>query len=396
MTAHIKITKRMVDQLKADGADTFHWDADLPGFGVRVRGSGRKYYVVQYRADGRVRRITLGRHGAVPTETARRRAMAAISEAKGGGDPAATRDERRRAVTMKQLGKRFLEEYVSNHCKPSTAYEYGRSVKVFIDPRIGRRKVRDIKRSDIAELHHELRETPYQANRTLGVLSKMFSQAEVWGLRRDGSNPCLHVKRYKEEKRERFLNAKEFSRLGQVLDEILRDGSETRSAVVAFRLLMLTGCRLSEIQKLRWKHVDLEAGELHLPDTKTGGRAVPLAPSAVRLLETLPRDEDNPWVIAGKKPDSHLTDLQHPWRRIRARADLEDVRIHDLRHSFASRALALGEGLPMIGKLLGHTQVQTTARYAHLARDTVKASAARIGDSIDSDLEVAGDYSPDR
>ena len=174
-----------------------------------------------------------------------------------------------------------------------------------------------------------------------------------------------------------------------MLDEILRDGSETRSAVVAFRLLMLTGCRLSEIQKLRWEHVDLEAGELHLPDTKTGGRAVPLAPSAVRLLETLPRDEDNPWVIAGKKPDSHLTDLQHPWRRTRARADLEDVRIHDLRHSFASRALALGEGLPMIGKLLGHTQVQTTARYAHLARDTVKASAARIGDSIDSDLETA-------
>ena len=389
MSAHIKITKRMVDQLKSDGADTFYWDADLPGFGVRVRGSGRKYYVVQYRTDGRVRRITLGRHGAVSAETARRRAMAAISEAKGGGDPAAARDERRKAVTMKQLGKRFLEEYVPNHCKPSTAYEYGRSVKFFIDPRIGRRKVRDIKRSDIAELHHELRETPYQANRTLGVLSKMFSQAEVWGLRPDGSNPCLHVKRYKEEKRERFLNAEEFSRLGHVLDEILHDGSETRSAVVAFRLLMLTGCRLSEIQKLQWEHVDLEAGELHLPDTKTGGRAVPLAPSAVRLLQSLPRDEDNPWVIAGKKPGSHLTDLQHPWRRIRARAELDDVRIHDLRHSFASRALALGEGLPMIGKLLGHTQVQTTARYAHLARDTVKASAARIGDSIDGDLATA-------
>ena len=396
MAAHIKITKRMVDQIKVDGADKFYWDADLPGFGVRVRGSGRKYYVVQYRADGRVRRITLGRHGAVSAETARRRAMAAISEAKGGGDPAAARDERRKAVTMKQLGKRFLEEYVPNHCKPSTAYEYSRSVKFFIDPRIGRRKVRDIKRSDIAELHHELRETPYQANRTLGVLSKMFSQAEVWGLRPDGSNPCLHVKRYKEEKRERFLNAEEFSRLGQVLDEILHDGSETRSAVVAFRLLMLTGCRLSEIQKLRWEHVNLDAGELHLPDTKTGGRAVPLAPSAVRLLESLPRDDDNPWVITGKKPGSHLTDLQHPWRRIRARAELDDVRIHDLRHSFASRALALGEGLPMIGKLLGHTQVQTTARYAHLARDTVKASAARIGDSIDDDLEVAGEFSPVR
>ena len=127
---------------------------------------------------------------------------------------------------------------------------------------------------------------------------------------------------------------------------------------------MLTGGRLSEIQKLPWEYVDLETGELRLPDSKTGGRAVSLAPSAVRLLAALPRDPDNPWVIAGRKPGAHLTDLQHPWRRIRARAGLDDVRIHDLRHSFASRALALGEGLPMIGKLLGHTQVQTTARYA--------------------------------
>ena len=279
---------------------------------------------------------------------------------------------------------------------PTTAsrarhYEYRRSVELFIEPRIGIRKVTEIQRSDIAELHHGMRNTPYQANRTLGVLSKMFNMAEVWGLRPDGSNPCLHVKRYKEEKRERFLSAEEFQRLGRVLDEILEDGSETRSAVVAIRLLMLTGCRLSEIQKLKWEHVDLDAVELRLPDTKTGGRAVPLAPSAVRLMAALPRDDNNPWVIAGKKAGSHLTDLQHPWRRIRARAELPDVRIHDLRHSFASRALALGEGLPMIGKLLGHTQVQTTARYAHLARDTVKASAARIGDSIDGDLALTDD-----
>ena len=289
---------------------------------------------------------------------------------------------------MKQLGKRFLEDYVPNHCKPSTAHEHGRSVKFFIDPRIGKRKVKDIKRSDIAELHHALRETPYQANRALGVLSKMFSLAEMWGMRPDCSNPCQHIKRYREEKRERFLSAEQFARLRRVLDETLQDGSETHSAVVAIRLLMLTGCRLSEIQKLQWEHVDLKAGELQLRDTKTGGRAVPLAPSAVRLLENLPREDDNPWVIAGRKPGSHLADLQHPWRRTRARADLDDVRIHDLRHAFASRALALGEGLPMIGKLLGHTQVPTTARYAHLARATEKASAARIGESIELDLEA--------
>ena len=137
------------------------------------------------------------------------------------------------------------------------------------------------------------------------------------------------------------LAADEFLQYGPVLDEILEDGSETHSAVAAIRLLMLTGCRLSEIQKLRWEHVDLDAGELRLPDTKTGGRAVPLAPSAVRLLSALPRDDKSPWVIAGRNPGGHLTDLQHPWRRIRARAGLDDVRIHDLRHSCASLPYSL-------------------------------------------------------
>ena len=217
MPAQIKITKRTVDRITGDGSDKFYWDDDLPGFGLRVRASGRKYYVVQFRANGRLRRMTLGRHGAVTPETARRRAMALISEAKGGKDPAALRDKGRKAATMKVLGKRFLEEYVPVHCKPSTAYEYQRSVKFFIDPRIGTRKVTEIQRSDIAELHHGMRETPYQANRTLGVLSKMFNLAELWGLRPDGSNPCLHVKRYKEEKRERFLSAEEFTRRNRSL-----------------------------------------------------------------------------------------------------------------------------------------------------------------------------------
>ena len=388
MAAQIKITKRAIDRIESDGSDRFYWDRELPGFGLRVRASGRKFYVTQFRANGRLRRMTLGPVTAISPEKARRRAMALLSEAKAGGDPALKRDADRKVATVKALGERFLDEYVPTHCKPSTACEYRRSVKLFIEPRIGGRKVTEIQRSDIAELHHGMRKTPYQANRTLGVLSKMFTLAEMWGLRPDGSNPCLHVKRFKEEKRERFLSAEEFQRLGKVLDEILEDGSETRSVVTAIRLLMLTGCRLSEIQKLRWEYVDLNAGELRLPDTKTGGRAVPLAPSAVRRLADLPRDDKNPWVIVGKLPGSHLTDLQHPWRRIRTRAELPDVRIHDLRHSFASRALALGEGLPMIGKLLGHTQVQTTARYAHLARDTVKASAARIGDSIQHDLDA--------
>jgi len=150
---------------------------------------------------------------------------------------------------------------------------------------------------------------------------------------------------------------------------------------------MFTGCRLSEIQKLRWEHVDLATGELRLPDTKTGAKVVHLGDPAIAVLRNLDKHDNNPWVIAGRKPDGHLTDLQHPWRRIRARAVLDDVRIHDLRHSFAGGGLLVGEGLPMIGKLLGHTQVQTTARYAHLANDPVKSAANRIASRI---AEVAG------
>ena len=374
-----KITKRTVDALVGQERERVVWDDDLKGFGVRVHPSGRRVYIVKTRYRGRVIKMTIGPHGAVTPSYARVRAAEIITDARAGKNPVGRNAD---APTMIALGKRFLKEYVSTHCKPSTAEEYRRSVKLFIDPRIGRYRVPDIQRSDIAALHHDMRDTPYQANRTLGVLSKMFNLAELWDLRRDGSNPCRHVKRFREEKRERFLSDIEYQRLGAALKEIEVDGTETASAIAAVRLLMLTGCRLSEIQKLRWQHVDLGAGELRLPDTKTGAKVVYLGDPAIAVLERIDRRDGNPWVIAGRKPESHLTDLQHPWRRIRARADLDDVRIHDLRHSFASGGLLVGEGLPMIGKLLGHTQVQTTARYAHLASDPVKSAANRIASRI--------------
>jgi integrase len=216
------------------------------------------------------------------------------------------------------------------------------------------RKVTDIERRDIAEFHHSLSHIPYQANRTLGVLSKMFNLAEVWGLRPDGSNPCLHVKKYPEQKRERFLSPEEFAALAKALREIEADGSETQSAINAIRLLMLTGCRLNEIMTLKWGYVDLRGREFRLPDSKTGAKIVHFGETAAEVLKGIEKLDDNHWVITGRKEGARLTDLQHPWRRIRARAGLPDVRIHDLRHSYASGALALGEGLPMIGKLLGH------------------------------------------
>ena len=379
-----KITKRTVDALAGQERERVVWDDDLKGFGVRVHPTGRKVYIVKTRYRGRVIKMTIGPHGAVTPSYARVRAAEIITDARAGKNPAGRSAD---APTMIALGKRFLKEYVSTHCKPSTAEEYRRSVKLFIDPRVGRYRVPDIQRSDIAALHHDMRDTPYQANRTLGVLSKMFNLAELWDLRHDGTNPCRHVKRFREEKRERFLSDIEYQRLGAALKAIEADGSETASAIAAVRLLMLTGCRLSEIQKLRWEHVDLGASELRLPDAKTGAKVVYLGDPAIAVLERIDRRDGNPWVIAGRKPESHLTDLQHPWRRIRARAGLDDVRIHDLRHSFASGGLLVGEGLPMIGKLLGHTQVQTTARYAHLANDPVKSAANRIASRI---AEVSG------
>ena len=376
------MTKRTVEQIAPGSTETIHWDDELRGFGVRIWPSGRKVYLVMSRVKGRLRKITIGPHGPITAEKARVRAHEIISEAKAGRDPAKEQDQARKAPTVKGLGERFLKEHVAVRCKPSTQAEYKRSVELFINPKIGTRKVTDIERQDITELHHGLSHIPYQSNRTLGVLSKMFSLAEAWGIRPDGSNPCLHVKKYVEQKRARFLSPEEFAALGKALREVERDGSETQSAVDAIRLLMLTGCRLGEIMTLKWDYVDLKARELRLPDSKTGAKIVHFGKTAAAVLKGIEKLEDNPYVITGKKEGSSLTDLQHPWRRIRAKAGLDDVRIHDLRHSYASGALALGEGLPMIGKLLGHTQVQTTARYAHLANDPVKTAAGRVSDTI--------------
>ncbi len=333
-----KLTKRVVDPACAETKATSLWDDELKGFGLRVWPSGRKVYIVKCRIKGRQRFITIGPHGPVTAEQARIRAFEILSEAKAGRDPAKELDQARKAPTMKGLGERFLQEHVALRCKATTQAEYKRSAELFINPKLGTRKVTDIERKDIAELHHGLRHIPYQANRTLGVLSKMFNLAEVWGLRADGSNPCRHVKKYAEQKRERFLDPPEIAELGRVLHEVEQDGSETKAAVNAVRLLLLTGCRLSEIMTLKWEHVDLKARELRLPDSKTGAKIVPFGKTAAAVLKGIKKLGDNPYIITGKKPGSRLTDLQHPWRRIRSKAGLDNVRIHDLRHSYASGA----------------------------------------------------------
>lgn len=377
-----KLTKRTVDAAEVRAAEYFVWDDEVPGFGLRVLPSGRKGYVVQYRAGRRSRRISLGPSTVLTCEKARTRAIAIMAAAKNGGDPAAQRDADRQAVTVKELAERFDKEHVALRVKASTAHGYRRLLERVIVPALGRHRVTEVTRADIAKLHHELRHIPYEANRCLEVVSKMFSLAEMWGLRPDGTNPRKHIKKFPEEKRERFLNPAELKRVGEVLREMEAERVELASAIAAVRLLVLTGCRLGEIMKLKWEHVDIAGKVLRLPDSKTGAKVVHLGHPAVEVLVGIERVRDNSWVIAGTKPGAPLVDLQPFWQRVRARAGLKDARIHDLRHTFASTAVAAGQGLPMIGKLLGHTQVQTTARYAHLAADPVKAAANAVSTSL--------------
>ncbi|WP_127563066.1 site-specific integrase [Nioella ostreopsis] len=368
-----KLTKRTVEALPVKPENYFVWDDEVKGFGVRVMPSGTRTYQVQYRKGGRTRRASIGRHGTVTVDQARQRAKELLGLVASGGNPVEEVSQHRGAPTVGALCERFFQAHVSERCKPSTQREYRRSIDLFIKPAIGVFKVVDVERRDIAELHHRLKDRPYQANRTLGVLSKMFNLAEVWGLRPDGSNPCRHVPKYREKKRERYLSQAELRRLGTVLSNCEADGSESPFVIAAFRLLILTGCRLGEIQTLKWEYITPNGMEL--PDSKTGARRIPLPQAARAVLSALPRFPDNPYVIAGKVAGQHITDLQHPWRRIRALAGLNDVRIHDLRHTYASNAVSSGMPIQMVGRLLGHTQLQTTMRYAHLADDPVRRAA---------------------
>ena len=384
------ISRRTVEALPAGEREVVFWDHELSGFGVRVYPSGTKVYLVQTRSGGKSRRVTISRHGMLTAEQARRKAAQLIASIKAGEEPARPQSPPDTGPTIAEVAERYMKEHVAVRCKPSTARACRCTLDRYLLPAFGARPLGTIGREEVAALQYRLHKTPTMANRVVDLLSRLFNMAEVWGVAPDGGNPCRFVQKYKERSRERFLSEEEFGRLGRVLDELEAEGKVSANAVAAIRLLMLTGCRRGEIVTLRWEDVDLDAGELRLRDAKTGPRQVALSPAAVRVLSAILRHADNPWVIAGRKPGSRLSNLNASWLVVRARAGLEDVRLHDLRHSSASRALALGESLSMIGKLLGHRKVQTTARYAHLAQDSVKVSAARVAESLRADMARGG------
>ena len=271
------ISKRTVEALKVE-KDTVFWDSELTGFGVRAYPSGSRYYVVQSRGPDGQKRVTVGRHGVISADQARRRAALIIARIKAGEDPVPAPLEARTATgpTVAELAARYLEEHVLVRCKPSTARTHCQLIGKHLLPELGKLPAAALAREHVTALHYKLRHTPTTANMVIAALSRMINRGEDWGLIPEGGNPCRFVVKYRERKHERFLTEEEFRRLGRVLDELEAGGRMPLHAAAALRLLMLTGCRCNEILTLRWEDVHLEAKELRLPDTKTGVNFLPM------------------------------------------------------------------------------------------------------------------------
>jgi len=357
---------------------------------VKVTPAGRKVFLVQYRLRGQriTRRVTIGRHGSPWTvDRARREALQILAAVADGKDPQAERESRKGNVNTRDVSARWMEEHVGTKRRPRTVKDYRRLLDLHALPALGAKPFVDVTRAEIVRIHHGMRATPSEANHVLRVVSAMFGWAERQGLRPAGSNPCKHVEKFPEHGRERFLSPRELARLGRALRVAERRQALTPWMAGAIRLLVFTGARLNEILTARWDYVDLAAGTMRLPISKTGAKTIHLNPPAVEVLSALTRLQGNPYLIAGGKPGSHLVNLQKPWRRVRKAALLTDVRLHDIRHSFASVGAAGGHSLPLIGGLLGHSQPATTARYAHLAADPLKAASAAIASQIEAAMQ---------
>jgi integrase len=359
----------------------------LSGFELKLTPKGKIVYRVDYRINGRRRWLTIGNSGTTP-EQARALAAQALQTVATGNDPAETVAEQKHGVTVAELAVRYLDTHAATKKKARSANEDARLIEKLINPAFGKRKLASITRADVAKLHHDMRETPYQANRVLTLLRKMMNLAESWGLRPINSNPCTHIEKFKEEKRRRFLDADELSRLGSALKEAEEAGREPVQALAAIRLLIFTGARLNEVLAAKWAYIKHDRGVLELPDTKTGFKQIPLSTPALEVIDNLPIVPENDYLIPGWKPGAHYVGLQDVWERIRAAAGLNDVRIHDLRHTFASVGAMSNLGLPIIGGLLGHTNAATTQRYAHLQVDPLHNAAALIGGKIDEAMKT--------
>lgn len=412
-----KLTKRAIDAIKPQALRFEVWDTDLKGFGLRVEPSGVKTFIIRYRpgAGGRAapkRFMAIGRHSeAFTPEQARRRARELLGAAARGDDPAGERAKHRAAASVAELAKAFMAQHVSTKRKATTAESYRHVIDAYVLPALGRHKAAAVTKADISRLHHQLATKPAIANRMAAVASSMFAWGGKQGYVPEAFNPATGVERYPERRRERFLGIAELQRLGTALSQAEtigfpwehdptkptakhapKEGNRrvvlSPYATAAIRLLLFTGARLREILHLRWDHVDNERGLLLLPDSKTGRKTIVLNAPALAILERLPRL--GRYVLPGDNPEQPRADLKRPWALVSKHADLEGVRLHDLRHTHASFGAGAGLGLPIIGKLLGHSQPATTARYAHLDADPLRRASDRIGSTIAAALEGRG------
>lgn len=400
----VRLTQVVVDRM---GAGSLLWDTEIQGLFARCQETKKVLGIKYTSSTGRQRWLTLGTFGAITVEQARTEARKLLGQVAAGSDPASKRDAIRKAPLVKDCAIQFITQHAKHNLKPNTAKQYQDVMEDIVIPAFGQLKMQDLTRQDVAELHQKLSNTPFRANRVLAVLSKFCNWAEVHGLRSDNSNPCRLVKHYKENKRTRYLNRDELLALGQSLRKAEQGWQDymalcemarlsgTRvsldiepklkappQATAAIMLLLLTGARKNEIAQLKWDDVDFASSQLHLADTKTGERVITLSRQAVAVLTSLPRQNDNPYVIYGEGEDGYFQGLQKVWERIRKDAGLDDVRLHDLRHTYASISVGLNYSLHITGGLLGHNQPSTTHRYAHLHSSPLHEANQGIGDSL--------------
>jgi integrase len=383
-----RITKRSVDAAKPGKTEYFVWDSELIGFGLRVRPSGVKSYVVKYRAGpGRrapVRRITLGKHGKLTPDTARDAARRVLADVVLGADPGGNRAHRRREITVRDLAERYVAEHIRMHNKPTTALEFERLVRSRIIPTFGTHRVGDLTRADVKVWHTRMCGAPYAANRALAVLRKMFSLAvKEWQLRDD--NPALGIKMFREMRRERFASDEDLARVGRWLANHESSRTLHPSFPLAVRLLALTGMRLGEVLSLEWSMVDFQAGVIRLPDAKAGARAVPLSAAPAALLASLAGQEGRGrFVVLGNNSNSPFarTAFRTGWHHLRVGTGLSDLRPHDLRHTTGTFAAQAGANAFLVRDLLGHKTLAMTSRYVERTADPIRALADQVSNRV--------------
>jgi integrase len=408
--ATIKITKRTLDNAVLQTSRYTIFDSIVPGFGLRIYPSGKKSWVFEYRPGegGRgvaKKRVTIGGAADFTPEKARKLADGLRAKVRTGLDPQGEKAEGREALTVEALAELFLSSHVEAKRKAGTKANYEDLLKRLVLPKLGKLKAKDVTRGDLTRLHLAHKATPFQANRLLAVMGSMYNYAGRQGLVPEGLNPARGVERFAERGRERFLSLAELERLGTAIRKAETEGiawqikphgkakhvpKSKRASVMgehaaaALRLLIFTGARLREILHLEWSQIDFDRGLLLLPESKTGQKTIVLNAPALAILADLTRI--GRYVIAGEDAgtasEKPRSDLKRPWAMITGEAQLDGLRIHDLRHNFASFGAGGGMGLPIIGKLLGHSQAATTQRYAHLDADPLRRASNTIGNTL--------------